>query len=98
MEQVQVYLDDLAGRQEIEKVLHVQTSTIGNWYERRHIIGFPEVLVRLSVPIWNLTEVVEWWFNRTPGRGWTKRPMPGYLDDEQYWENRIKERRGNGEI
>ena len=88
--------NDLVGRKELSDLLHIRTTNIGNWRDRRHIIGFPDILPLglegegLSMgPIWDIVEVLDWWLNWTPKPGHTKQ---GYLDDPDYWDRRIKDR------
>lgn len=76
---VSVEVSNLVGRTEIGEILHVKTTTVGNWYERRAYIGFPETVARLSMgPIWDLSEVLAWWKSWTPKH---QHPKVGYLDE-----------------
>jgi hypothetical protein len=86
--------DDLIGRKALADLLHVSESVIGGWRDRAHRLNppFPDPVLFSRPPYWNVVVVVEWWLNFVPGNPGF--PKVGYLDDEQYWRNRIKERKG----
>ena len=61
--------DELAGVTELGRILHLQPSTVGGWYDRRHSTHFPEAVIHLRTGrCWNIGEVVDWYKNWTPKR------------------------------
>ena len=75
---------DIAGNKDLAAMLHVKESTNANWADRREMAddkgtGYPNPIARIaSGPVWDASEVREWYKAYTPQKGHKK---VGWLDN-----------------